>query len=402
MPSVPKKNKLRNLLIQSVLAIAVGGFCTWLVARKMEWSAVAETLTAIPASAILWYVISLAVTHLFRATRWAYLLRPIGVTLPFGKLFSISTVGFMALLALPFRLGEFVRPYFVVREGKARMSAVLGTVAVERIVDGLLISVLFFVTYALSGSAFSPVLRSAAWISLLGFLGATAFLAFALVWTDATIRLTLKLTLVESFAPKLAARIGDKMRSLIRGFQVLRDPKNLVPFLFQSVIYWGVNGLGLWILARQMGLAIPLIGSYAAMSFTGVLISLPNAPGLVGQFHYGVTEAMGAYLPASTINQQGAYAILVHLLQSFWYVGTGFLALFFAARGRSLRQVVEESNAVLGQTGELAAILPDSSSSAVDSAPHSTKTGPRASVVSLAENATATSKDLSSGHAANP
>jgi hypothetical protein len=49
----------------------------------------------------------------------------------------ISTVGFMAILALPFRLGEFARPYYVVRQGQSRMSEVLGTVAVERIVDGL-------------------------------------------------------------------------------------------------------------------------------------------------------------------------------------------------------------------------------------------------------------------------
>ena len=53
----------------------------------------------------------------------------------------------MAIQALPVRLGEFVRPYFVVRTGQSRMSAVLGTVAVERIVDGLLISSIFFASY---------------------------------------------------------------------------------------------------------------------------------------------------------------------------------------------------------------------------------------------------------------
>ena len=57
----------------------------------------------------------------------------------------------MAILALPVRLGEFVRPYFVARERRVRMSAAVGTVAVERIVDGLLISILFFVAYLAVG-----------------------------------------------------------------------------------------------------------------------------------------------------------------------------------------------------------------------------------------------------------
>src|SRR4029078_11921215 len=91
-----------------------------------------------------------------------------------------SSVGFMSILALPIRLGEFVRPYFVTREGRIRMSAAVGTVAVERIVDGLLISILFFVSYLLSSpDVFSPELRFGAWLSLLGFVGLTSFLAIA-------------------------------------------------------------------------------------------------------------------------------------------------------------------------------------------------------------------------------
>ena len=103
------------------------------------------------------YLVTLVVTHFFRSWRWNYLLRPLGAALPLRRLLPISSVGFMAILALPVRLGEFVRPYFVTREGRVRMSAAVGTVAVERIVDGLLISILFFVSYlAVAGDVFSP------------------------------------------------------------------------------------------------------------------------------------------------------------------------------------------------------------------------------------------------------
>jgi glycosyltransferase 2 family protein len=256
----------------------------------------------------------------------------------------------MAILALPVRLGEFVRPWYVVRDGKIRMSAALGTVAVERIVDGLLISALFFVGYLLAPTgSYSSELRIGAWISLLGFLGLTAFLGLALRWTDATVEITLRATLLRRLAPALAAKVGDKLRSLISGFRALSDPANLVPFLFQSVLYWGMNGFGMWVLAQRMGIPVSLGAAYAAMSFTGVVISLPNPPGNLGLFHLGVKLALLAYLPPGHTSAIIAYAIVLHGIQTFWYVGVGLLSLPFCGGKGGLGAAVRESKAAAAQ-----------------------------------------------------
>ena len=50
------------------------------------------------------------IVHLCRSLRWNDLFAPLGVRVPTGPLLAISSVGFMAILALPVRLGEFVRP----------------------------------------------------------------------------------------------------------------------------------------------------------------------------------------------------------------------------------------------------------------------------------------------------
>jgi uncharacterized protein (TIRG00374 family) len=348
-----------KLLVKILLSLLVGGLCLWLAIRKMDLSATAHELHRLSLTAILLYLATMVPTHLFRAWRWKYLLRPIGVTLSFGRLMTVSTVGFMAILALPFRLGEFARPYYVVRSGQSRMSAVLGTVAVERIVDGLVISILFFVTYIMAfragGSGYSSVLAGAAWLSLIGFLSLTVFLGCALRWTDRTIQIALAATFVRRLAPALAERLADKLRALIQGFRALREPRDMIPFLAQTGLYWFSNGFGMWLLARHMNLAIPLTGAFAAMAFTGVLISLPNSPGLVGQFHAGIVIALGAYLPAATVGSfGGAYAIALHGIQFVWYVGLGFLALLAVGKGsRSLRTMVVESKRAV-EEGETA------------------------------------------------
>jgi uncharacterized protein (TIRG00374 family) len=311
-----------------------------------------------PLSAVFLYALSIVPVHLFRAWRWKYLLRPIGVSLPFRRLMLISTVGFMAILALPFRLGEFARPYYVVREGQSRMSEVLGTVAVERIVDGLIIAILLFVTYLFSlapGShAYPPMLAISAWLALLGFLGLTAFLGFALRWPEATIRLVLAVSFLRKISPKFADKLADKLRALIQGFRALGHLRDMLPFLLQTTLYWGANGLGMWLLARLMHLPIPIHAAFAAMAFTGVLITLPNAPGLVGQFHAGIVLALAAYLPESIlISVGGAYAIALHGIQFVWYVGFGLLALLFVGEtAGSLRSLVVDSKRAAEQEGE--------------------------------------------------
>jgi uncharacterized protein (TIRG00374 family) len=343
-----------KILWKLFLSLLVGAVCIWFALKKMDLPKTLEVLRATPARAVLLYVAILGVTHFFRAWRWHHLLRPIGVELPGGRLLAISSVGFMAILALPVRLGEFVRPYYVVRTGQSRMSAVLGTVAVERIVDGLVIASLFFGCYlAAPAGAYPAGLAVAAWVSLAGFVVLTAFLACALAWPEPTVRLVLTLTLIAHLAPALGQRLADKLRALIHGFRVLSQPRDLVPFVAQTLLYWGINGMGMWLLARAMHLDISPVAAYAAMAFTGVVISLPNAPGLVGQFHAGILWALAAYLPPAAIaSTGGAYAVAVHGIQMVWYLAAGFLSLFFVGgRATSLREVVIESNRAAAEGG---------------------------------------------------
>lgn len=346
-----KTGSRRRLAVNVLLSLAVGVACVAFAVHGMDRAQVLDALRTLAPSTIGLYVLTLAVTHLFRAWRWEYLLRALGVSLPLGRLLLISSAGFMAILALPFRLGEFVRPYYVARERGARMSAMLGAVAVERIVDGLLISILFFCGYlASAGDIFSRELRIGAWVSLVGFVLLTLFLVAAQRWTDATIRLTLKLTLVQRFAPSRAQHLDDKLRSLISGFRALTDHKNFGLFLLQSVIYWGVNGYGMYLLARRMDLPITLGAAYVVMAFTGVVLTLPNSPGLVGQFHAAIKAGLLAYLPAAVVNSRGiAYAIVLHGVQAVWYISTGLISMVALARtgahaklGDAVRESTEE------------------------------------------------------------
>src|SRR5687768_310957 len=175
-----------KLAINVGLSLAMLALCLWLVwpapAQQVKLEAALDQLRL----AEFWpylagYLALLAVTHFCRAWRWNNLLEPIGVTLPPGRLLAISSVGFMAILALPARLGEFVRPALIRKKGHVSAAAALGTVAVERIVDGLLVSLFVFgACFALRGPNAPSWMMPTAYAALGVFVAAMIFLVFAL------------------------------------------------------------------------------------------------------------------------------------------------------------------------------------------------------------------------------
>jgi glycosyltransferase 2 family protein len=316
------------------LSLAMLALCTWLVwpdaatrrelaelLRRLDWA------TAQPFA--LGFVALSAVMHFARAWRLRNLLAPLGIAVAPAPLLAISSVGFFAIMALPARLGEFVRPGLLRRHAGLSASAGLGTVAVERVVDGLLVSLFVFgACFALRGPAAPTWMMPMAYLALLVFAAALSFLLFALRWPRATVALCLRASLLQRLAPRLAARIEGKLLELIRGFSVLRDGSQMLRFLAWSVLYWGANGLALWVLA---GLFLPLslIGAFGTMGVVAVGITLPNSPGLVGQFQWLTMLGLSLYLPAvaeasTPLHAQAlAFAITHHAAQVLWYGALG-------------------------------------------------------------------------------
>src|SRR4030042_5723463 len=86
--------------------------------------------------------------QVLRSWRWGIILSPLEKVDQLS-LFSVTSVGFLAIVAIPARLGDLDRPYLITKKSQINMSAALGTVFIERIFDSLtvlsiVIIVLFF------------------------------------------------------------------------------------------------------------------------------------------------------------------------------------------------------------------------------------------------------------------
>jgi uncharacterized protein (TIRG00374 family) len=329
--------------INWLLSFGMLALCAWLVwpnaktrtALKavldgIDWHAMAPYLAI--------YVGLLVVIQLCRSLRWNNLLAPLGVRIPSLELLAMSSVGFMAILALPARLGELVRPGLLRQRGDLSASAALGTVAVERIVDGLLVSLFVFgALFSLRGPGAPGWMMPAAYAALGVFVAALVFVIFATRSPERTVAFCMKMSLLPRFAPRLGRAIESKLLEMVRAFVVIRDVRNMTIFVIWSVVYWTANGLGVYVLAKGFGLDLSLIGAFATMGVCAVGIMLPNAPGLIGQFQYFTLLGLGLYLGFDARQPQEvqpsvyfvAYALanMHYLFQVGWYVLCGALGL---------------------------------------------------------------------------
>lgn len=325
-------SKRRSLLTRLLVSLVIGGAFAWLATRGgLPLVPTKADLLQVRPWAIPLYLASLTVMHGLRASRFRFLVAPVR-RLELGQVLSLNFIGFFAIFALPLRLGELVRPTL----GKARhgipLSAGLGTVAVERVCDGLITSLC--VAWALFALERGPVndplarlLPTYGYLALLLFSGGLFTLGLFL-WQRALAGRLVR-TGVGLISPRLGELVAQKVDGIAEGLRAIGNVRLASAFIAESVAYWGMNALGVWWLGLGCGLPGFTLGhAVAVMGILAIGILLPTGPGLFGTFQLVVVSCLRLYLPEEVIAGQGAvFVFLLYLLQSLVMVGAGLMAL---------------------------------------------------------------------------
>jgi uncharacterized protein (TIRG00374 family) len=268
----------------------------------------------------------LLVVTWFRATRWRFLIAPVK-TVPLRDVVLVNWVGFFAIFALPLRLGELARPALSKLRLGIPISAGLGTVAVERVVDGAITSLC--VAWALSTlprrEAVDPIARAVpvyAGIVLGVFLCAMIALALFLWKRDLMVRITERVFRV--FSPRLGGLLAGKVDSVADGIRSIGDARLAAGFLVESLIYWGTNACFMWVLGIACGLPLQFGHATAVMGVLALGILLPSGPGLFGSFQVSASLALKLYFPDSLVGTHGAvFVFLLYGLNALTMMAIG-------------------------------------------------------------------------------
>lgn len=318
----------RRLAWQLGLGLLIAGFFVWLMR--------AGAMPLIPQAAAFadmrwWtagaYFLGWSVVHIIRAARWQLLLAPIA-PVSTRRVFAASFVGFLAILLLPLRAGEVVRPVMIREQGRLSAWAAAGTLGAERIVDGLVLSSLLFAALSLSPrldplpERLGDLPISVAIIPRAGYAALLLFSVAFLVmlafhrWRQAARRSVD--VLIGSFSPRLAAWISGRVESVADGLRFLSLWRQSVPFVLSTLAYWLINVGCTWLLAWGVGFEGFSYGR--ACVVTGVLalgILMPNAPGFFGAYQFSLYAGLAVFYPRDAVLERGAaFVFTMYVLQA--------------------------------------------------------------------------------------
>ncbi len=329
-PSSP--GLIRRILPKLVVSLALGSLFAWLYARGgVPLIPPRSGFHALAWWAIPSFIVLQMATHLVRAVRWRHLIEPVK-PLPLKEVIVVNWIGFFAIFALPLRLGEVARPALSKARDGIPLSAGFGTIAVERVIDGLLTSLaVAWALFALPRLEVDDPLARA--LPGYGYLALTvfgsAFVALALFLWQRKFATRLTRRVFGLVSNSLGEMLAEKVSSVADGLRSLGDARLAIAFLFETLLYWTLNATGMWVLAIGCGLPASFEHAVAMMGILAIGILLPAGPGLFGAFQLALLLALRLYFPTELVESEGVtYIFLLYITQGLLICLSGIIPLY--------------------------------------------------------------------------
>ena len=129
--------------------ILISALLVYLSVRGISLQDVLNDLNKIELTYVILFLFLIILMQYLRSYRWGVILQPLE-KIDQVSLFSVTSVGFLAIAAIPARMGELARPYLISQKSSVKMSSALGTIIIERVLDsftvlGIAVLLLFFI-----------------------------------------------------------------------------------------------------------------------------------------------------------------------------------------------------------------------------------------------------------------
>jgi len=296
------------------------GFTLWFLVRA-HWAELAQALGGVDLRWVAISAVILFTEFVIRAWRWKVLLWEIAPNARFSRLFVATTIGMALNVVLPFRAGDFARPWLGSRETGTPMLPLFTVAVIERVFDILgLLSVFLLMLAVLPpqaeahGELVTNLKLYGSAFGVAGVLGLGTFLVLAA--QEARARSTF--VRLASLAP---GPVANKFITLFDGFvgglSSVRSGKHLVQAALLSMLHWFNGSLSIFALMHAFGISLPFAASCFTTVAIALTVALPQAPGFFGVFHVAIEKTL--VLWGQDAGPAQAFAII------FW--GVSFLPI---------------------------------------------------------------------------
>lgn len=268
-----------------------------------------------------------------RAFRYRYILLS-RISLSSWQLVPILAIGYMSNNLLPARAGELVRAYVLGERYNVSKMFSLGTIAVERLFDGLTLLGLLIATGLFLGV--NGALRDLAFITAPLFAAALAVFIAILASPSRTEAVAMRLV---ALAPRRFHEPAQSLASaFISGLGSLRHPALFAIVIVSSVAAWVMEGLTYALVGRALGLHVGVAFYLMAASAANLAITAPSSQGGIGPYEFFAKQTLIFAGAGASVATAFALAAHVLVLLPITLVGLFFLWRINLSLGQAVRR----------------------------------------------------------------
>ncbi len=320
-------------VIKLIVSLGVAGFFLWSAYRTVDLQTVLDILLRTRVIWLLAGTVCILLATYPRAYRWRILMAPIIAGAPIHKLFMAILVGYAGNNLIP-RAGEVAKVWAIDRDPK-RISGLLATVAVERLIDILALMMTFAAVAICIRGHLEEVFP---WMTDVINTATLSITAATLLVLIASLRGHRLIDWLESrlHNPHIN-RILEFARSFLQGTEAIRSPSTYLKILFWTVLLnvAYVGALALHFEAFDFGkrYGLGLLDALVVTTISTIGIVIPT-PGGTGTYHYFSSRALhGLY--GVPLEEALAFATVVHGLIYVAFLitgGPGLISLIWRKR----------------------------------------------------------------------
>ena len=316
--------------LKLALGLLISGLFLYATFRTVSLRQVAELMGDTRPQWIAASLGFIALAYLLKIIRWMTMLRSLGASVRLRDAAPPFLGGVAFNNVLPFRAGDIIRVVAFQRFTGIAASGQIGTLALERLMDLLVLTSILFATISFwQVRVIDETLLAG--LRLLAGGAAAAVLLFILA--PAPVRLLI--SWVQARIPSVRGPAHALLR-LVDAVATLSRPLLLVRIALLSILAWVAEGGAYYAVGQALGLAGNLQVALLALSIGTLATMIPSSPGYVGTFHYFAARVVSAFGFGATAAT--AYAVLIHALLWLSTTSSGFLALAFSGMERDVPQ----------------------------------------------------------------